>query len=120
MGINSTSVAYNFGQMGAIHVFGNPSSVITAMLAPVAGVTTTDRVFVAITFLEDTVFASGTTGLKAETTELWPDSTGTGTDIDANGGGVVDTKTFPAGLTIFGRWTGFQLSSGRVIAYLGY
>jgi hypothetical protein len=118
MGINSTSVAYNFGQMGAIHVSG--TSVVKSTLAPVAGVTTVDRVFVAITFLEDTVFDSGATGLKAETTELWPDSTGTGTDIDANGGGVVNSETFPAGLTIFGRWTGFQLSSGRVIAYLGY
>ena len=57
--------------------------------------------------------------MVAETTQLFPDSTGAGTLIDANGGDVVDSETFPKGVTIYGRWTGFKLSSGRVIAYLG-
>ena len=79
-----------------------------------------NAVFVAITFLEDTVFDSGVTGLVAETKELWPDSTGAGKSIDANAGVAVDGETFPKGVTIYGRWTGFELDSGRVIAYIGY
>jgi hypothetical protein len=79
-----------------------------------------NAVFVAITFLEDTVFDSGATGLVAETTQLWPDSTGTGTDIDANAGSAIDNEVFPKGVTIYGRYTGFKLVSGKVIAYIGY
>ena len=115
---------YGFGQMGSIHVRG--TTAVTAYIAgsadatPASNVTKVEPVFVAITFLEDTVFDSGTSGLVAETTQLFPDSTGTGTDIDADGGVVVDGETFPKGVTIYGRWTGFQLASGGVIAYLGY
>ena len=76
-------------------------------------------VFVAIQFIEDTVFASGAGGLIAETEQLFPDDTGTGTLIDANGGAAIDGETFPQGMTIFGRWTGFTLASGACIAYVG-
>jgi len=33
----------------------------------------------------------------------------------------VDTDgiTFPAGMTIYGRWTAFELNSGSCIAYVG-
>ena len=44
---------------------------------------------------------------------------GTGTIIDANGGAAIDGETFPQGMTIFGRWTGFTLASGACIAYVG-
>ena len=117
MGQNSTEVAYGFGQMGAIHVAGTTAVTSSDVSGAMAD---NNAVFVAITFLEDTVFDSGATGLVAETTQLWPDSTGTGTDIDANGGAAVDSETFPKGVTIYGRWTGFQLASGKVVAYIGY
>ena len=117
MGINSTEVSYGFGQMGAIHVAGTTAVTSNGVAGAMAD---NNAVFVAITFLEDTVFNSGATGLVAETTQLWPDSTGAGTDIDADGGVAVDSETFPKGVTIYGRWTGFQLSSGKVIAYIGY
>jgi hypothetical protein len=74
---------------------------------------------VAIQFIEDTVFASGSGGLVAETEQLFPDDAGAGTDIDADGGAVSDSVTFPQGMTIFGRWTGFTLASGKCIAYVG-
>ena len=123
MGVNSTEVSWGFGQMGSIHAAGTEAITIIGGLdsdsTPADNVNRITKVFVAITFLEDTVFDSGTEGLVAETTQLFPDSTGTGTLIDADGGDVVDTETFPAGITIYGRWTGFQLASGRVIAYLG-
>ena len=76
-------------------------------------------VFVAIQFIEDTVFASGSGGLIAETEQLFPDDAGTGTLIDANGGAAIDGETFPQGMTIYGRFTGFTLASGACLAYVG-
>ena len=76
-------------------------------------------IFVAIQFTEDTVFASGSGGLIAETEQLFPDDTGAGTLIDANGGAAIDGETFPQGMTIYGRWSGFTLASGACIAYVG-
>ena len=94
------------GQSGAIFVAG--TSKITCL----------DGVFVAITFLEDTTFDTGSTGLIPEKVESWPSSDGASADISANGV-AVDSETFPKGITIFGRWTGFQLATGKVIAYIG-
>ena len=77
-----------FGQNGSIFVAGTTavtSNDVTGM---------EDIVFVAITFLEDTVFASGSGGLVAETEQLFPDDAGTGTSIDANGGAAIDSETF--------------------------
>ena len=74
-------------------------------------------VFVAIQFLEDTVFNS-TNGLVAETEQLFPDDTGVSSLVSANGA-AIDGETFPKGVTIYGRWTGFILASGKVIAYVG-
>ena len=62
---------------------------------------------VAIQFIEDTVF----TTLTPEDSKFIGTSGGSG---DA-----ITTETFPAGVTIYGRWTGFTLSSGAVIAYKG-
>ena len=96
------------GQLGSILVSG--TSLITC------GVT--GKVFTAITMLEDTVFASAANGLSAETLQLFPDDTGVGSDISANGA-AIDGEIFPKGVTIYGRWTGFTLASGLVLAYVG-
>ena len=88
----------------------------------VTGTTACNRakgVFVAIQFIEDTVFNSGNGGLISESNQLYPSSEYVGTDIDSDAGAVVDSVTFPAGMTIYGRWTGFTLASGKVIAYVG-
>ncbi len=95
------------GQAGSIFVSGTTA------------VTAASGVFVAITFLEDTIFASASGGLVAETEQLFPDDAGTGTLIDADGGATIDGETFPKGVTIYGRWTGFTLASGKVVAYVG-
>ena len=95
------------GQDGSIHVAG--TTAVTAGMG----------VFVAITFLEDTTFNTGSTGLTPESAELFPSSDGASTDIDSDGGVAVDSETFPKGVTIYGRWTGFQLATGKVIAYIG-
>ena len=115
---------YGFGQMGSIHVRG--VTAVTAYIegsadaTPASNVTKVEPVFVAITFLEDTTFNTGASGLIPESAQLYPSSDGASTDIDANGGVAVDSEVFPRGVTIYGRWTGFQLATGGVIAYLGY
>jgi len=102
-----------FGQMGSILIAGTTATTSNG----VTGMG--DMVFMAITFLEDTVFASSSGGLTAEVTQLFPSDTGTGTSIDANGGATIDGETFPKGVTIYGRWTSITLASGKVIAYIG-
>ena len=97
----------SLGQNGSILVTGT------------GGTTCNDGVFVAFTFITDTVFASGVGGLSAEVQEMWPDDAGTGEDIADSGGDDTDGTTFPSGMTIFGRWTQFQLASGSLIAYRG-
>ena len=75
------------------------------------------KVFVAITFINDSVFESGSTGLVPETTYRYPSST-EGATLIVSGSEEVDGVTFPAGLTIYGRWTAFELNSGSCIAYV--
>ena len=96
------------GQSGSILVTGT-----TAVTTSISGTK-----FVAIQFIEDTVFASSG-GLVATTEQLWPDDTGASTNIDGDGGSPIDSVTFPQGMTIFGRWDGFTLASGKCIGYLG-
>ena len=99
-----------FGQTGAILVTGNG-----AVSNLISG-----KVFVAIQFLEDTVFDSGAGGLTADSTmaNKFPDDTAVSSDVSANGA-AIDSITFPKGMTLYGRYEGFKLSSGKVIAYLG-
>jgi hypothetical protein len=98
-----------FGTFGSILVTGT-----TAVTCGVA-----DRVFVAIYMLTNTVFNSASGGLVAETEQLYLDDTGAGTTIDADGGAAIDSITFPAGMTLYGRYDGFTLASGSVVAYVG-
>ena len=73
--------------------------------------------FVAIQFLEDAVFNS-TSGLVAVEDTLFPNTQSGATGIDSDGD-AVDSVTFPAGMTIYGRWTQIILASGKIIAYRG-
>jgi len=68
----------------------------------------TSKKIVAITFLEDVTF-----------TTLTPESSDYIGTASGNGDAVDSSNTFPQGVTIFGRWTGFTLASGSVVAYLG-
>ena len=68
----------------------------------------TGKKVIAIQFLEDTTF-----------TTLTPvDSSYIGT-ASANGDQIDTSNTFPQGMTIFGRWTGYRLASGTIVAYQG-
>ena len=110
-GLNTFTVSESqnagLGQAGSIFVKGT------------SAITCKNGAFVAITMLEDTVFASAAGGLVAEEAELYPSDTGTSTDISTSNGAAVDGETFPKGVTIYGRWTGFTLASGLVMAYRG-
>ena len=97
------------GEAGSILVTGT-----TAVTSP------SNTKFIAIQFIEDTVFDSGNDGLISATNQLYPSTQYTGTDIDGDGGAVADSVSFPQGMTIFGRWSGFKLASGKVIGYIGY
>tara|TARA_R110000787_G_scaffold95240_1_gene198239 strand:- start:107 stop:499 length:393 start_codon:yes stop_codon:yes gene_type:complete len=129
MGINSTEVAYGFGQMGSGHIKASTA------LYPPAG-----KVIIAITMLEDVSFLA-TTGLIGDASYTASGSAsvddgvsyiGSGTQFLANGmdndGDAVtsailaNSVIFPKGITIYGRWTRFQLKAGYthgVIVYYG-
>ena len=98
----------SLGQAGSIFVTGTAAVACTAP----------SGIFVAIQFIEDTTFNTADGGLSAETLQLFPDDTGVGSDVSANGA-AIDGETFPQGMTIFGRWTGFTLATGACIAYVG-
>ena len=122
MGINSTDTAYNFGQLGSAFVTtGDP-------IKP-----PTNKVFIAVTMITDTVFDS-TGGLIAETrvngavtNNIYIGTEAAAHDLAASsetvdegsGGQVVDSVTFPAGVTIYGRWTEIETASGSCVAYIG-
>jgi len=121
MAYKDNGVAYGFGQMGSIHIAGTTLTTSNGVtVSPGVGA---EAVFCAITFLEDTVFANSLAGLTPDpdNPQLFIGGTGrTSTSIDADGGAITGTESFPKGVTIYGRWTSITLASGRVIAYLGY
>tara|TARA_R100000700_G_C3040899_1_gene64962 strand:+ start:136 stop:438 length:303 start_codon:yes stop_codon:yes gene_type:complete len=64
--------------------------------------------FVAIQCVEDTVF-----------NVLTPADTTNGYGVGSYNGNTMASETIPAGMTIYGRWTSIDLTSGAVIAYIG-
>ena len=108
MGINSTEVAYGFGQLGStlIDTTSNPAT-------PPSG-----KAFVAITMLADTTFAT-TTGLVAADGSTWAGTATSSTGSGAGGVTLLVGQVFPRGLTIYGRYTSINLVAGTCIAYVG-
>jgi len=69
-------------------------------------------VVIGIQVLEDAVFGSG---LTAESTAYTAQSVAAeSTNADSFG-----TSTISQGSTLYGRWTGVQLASGKVMIYVG-
>ena len=68
-----------------------------SVLAKTDAVTAIGGVFVAIQFIEDSVFESGSTGLVAETTQLFPDDTGVSSSVSASNGDVILYDNKPVG-----------------------
>ena len=67
------------------------------------------NVVAAITMLEDTTFTTLTQSSAA--------ITGTGTSTHGNS--VANTDVFPAGVTIYGRWSAVTVNAGLCITYIG-
>lgn len=108
MGINSTEVSYGFGQLGSGFVAD------TGAFTPPTG-----KVIIGIQFVTDSAF----TTLTADATNTDDVAyAGTATQVAQNGGNadaITSSITFPAGMTVFGRWTAATLSSGSAIYYFG-
>ena len=111
MGINSTEVSYSFGQLGS--AFCNTTGAFTPP---------TGKVIVGIQFVGDTELSD----LTADTAQ-GNDAAFIGfTTVAGNGSGsdsIVNTVIFPAGMTIYGRWTSVTLkeayTTGGIICYFG-
>ena len=130
----SQDTALQMGQLGSVFLDASGAA------SPPDG-----KVFIAITFLEDTVFdASG--GLVSQTKSVVADGANTGkvlatefglewasteaaahnlsdgseTVISGSGGLQIDAgNTFPKGVTIYGRYIEIDLTSGMCLAYVG-
>jgi len=84
-----------------------------------------NQTFVAITMVLDCTFASGDL-IAEDATKFINTETpahdladGAETSIQGTGGKIVADVVFPAGLTIYGRWTEIDVSVGACIAYIG-
>jgi hypothetical protein len=75
------------------------------------------KTIIAITFLEDTVF-DNSSGLVAEDETRWANSEALASKTATSNDDVVDGETFPAGITIYDRWTKVNLTSGLVMIYV--
>tara|TARA_B110000211_G_scaffold215959_1_gene258603 strand:- start:222 stop:602 length:381 start_codon:yes stop_codon:yes gene_type:complete len=87
--------------------------------------------FNAITFITNTVFANNADGLVSNTSDhaTMTSTTSAFTDVAMSfnstnggqlgvGGSATGTITFPAGITVYGKWSQVKLASGSVVAYL--
>ena len=128
MGINSTEVSYNFGQLGSVFNDG-----LNAIAPPLG------KVFVAITMITDTTFDNSAglvadndsaNGLEYVGTIFARDANGTVDDFAHDessstailGSGGIQVKvgnTFAAGITTYGRRTSINPAGGHIIAYIG-
>ena len=73
----------------------------------------TGTTWVALQIIADVTFTTLT-----QEGNRWYGSAAGATDLDSNGD-VTGSIIFPAGMTIYGRWSKFNLAGGTVIAYLG-
>ena len=110
MGLNSTEVAYGFGQLGSGHLQAGSSA-----LTPPSG-----KVIVAIQFLDEIALSA----LIPEQVYGVDTYVGTGATANATGNSVViDTSTkFPKGITIYGRWNSVTMNAANdhgIICYFG-
>ena len=111
--MNPTSA---FGQAGVAYTTASSDAIVPPL----------NQVFVAITMLADTVFDS-CSALVAEDSEKYMNTedaahdlaAGSESSVEGSGGIVVDSVSFPKGVTIYGRWIEIDIDSGSCIAYIG-
>ena len=109
-----------FGQNGSVLINGS------ATVTPETG-----KHFHAITFITNTVFANNANGLVSNKLDHATMATTISAKVDVDmsfnsvnggqlgtGGSATGTITFPAGITIYGKWSQVKLASGVAVAYL--
>jgi hypothetical protein len=110
MGLNSTATAYNFGQLGSAHMHNDNSEDLT----PPDGVTAFDKL------TADTSNSVVYGGTESNNVYFGITNGNTGGNSEA----VDASISFPAGMTIYGRWSVVSLNAadtdGGIIAYFGY
>tara|TARA_R100001443_G_scaffold22132_1_gene34328 strand:- start:619 stop:975 length:357 start_codon:yes stop_codon:yes gene_type:complete len=101
------------GQFGSIFTDGTG-----AVAVPTDYVICAITVLAAATFTELTVEDSATTTMFATGDGAAHNESSATADQGSGGLVIADDDSFPAGITIYGRYTGFTLAGGSVIAYL--
>ena len=136
MGLNSTEVAYQFGQFGSTFLTGDGDKLDLTGSDP--STTLYAKYYVcAITFLEDTQF--GGSGLQmldggpdvgmgktyfasSEDTQTLDTAWGAATNLGDNDGELIvldaSGTVFPKGITLYGMYDYVELHSGSVICYV--
>ena len=116
MGINSTEVSYQFGQLGSAYC-----DAASAVTPP------TNKVIIAIYFIQDNILAA----LVAEDVDMYfntvaasheQDTATTNATDHGDGGLQLSGAKFKGGSTIFGRWTSVTPAAdadGGIICYFG-
>ena len=109
---------YNLATMGQTGSVYHKQGSTNALVAPEG------KVFVAITMITNTTFKTKVAdpasdgGLVAENPAECFGTSGKGSVDSAAASEVAVTLTFPAGVTIYGRWKSIHAQTGDVIAYL--
>jgi hypothetical protein len=99
----------SLGQVGSVFI--DTAGAIT----PPSGLS-----FIAITMIEESTFNSVDGLLPEDGAGKTYIGTNIASDSVTAGGQAIDvSNTFPAGLTIFGRWSKITHASGAMIAYVG-
>ena len=116
MGINSTEISYQFGQLGSAYC--DAASAVT----PPSG-----KVIIAIYFIQDNILSA----LVSEDPEMYvntvqaaheQDNAGSNNQDHGDGGLAISGAKFKGGSTIFGRWTSVTPAAdadGGIICYFG-
>ena len=117
MGINSTEVSFGFGQMGSAYLddtgaYTPPTGKIIVAITIVAA----DTRFTLLT-PDTSGYLDGTTGAALKGASAYI-GTSTVAQNGAQAEAIASGDTFPAGITIYGRWTAVTLAAGTVIMYM--
>lgn len=104
------------GQAGSVYTAASSDAIIPPL----------NQVFVAITMVTACTFDSSS-GLVAEDankfinteTAAHDAAASSETSVLGSGGKVVDSVSFPAGMTIYGRWKEIDVATGSCVAYIG-
>jgi hypothetical protein len=123
MGINSSATAYNFGQLGSAYMAVDngedltpPDGMVICAITMVGDQIKFDKLTAAT---DNSVVYGGTESNNAYFGIANANTGGNGEAVASDG-----TPEFPAGLTIYGRWTAVSLhtadADGGIIAYFGF